>query len=127
MRSPSKTHTQAKALRRTLTPPEIALWALLRTRAKGAPTFRRQHPIGPYIADFYCAAARLVVEIDGWDHAAPERVTGDARRDRYMDELGYRVIRIAAAEVRASAGDVAQGIYDTARELIEQANAAKIP
>ena len=109
MRSPSKTHARAKALRQALTPPETALWALLRTRGDGAPTFRRQHPIGPYIADFYCAAARLVVEIDGWDHARPERVTRDAGRDRHMDELGYRVVRIAAGEVMAAAGDVAQG------------------
>ena len=125
MRSSPKTHARAKALRRSLTPPETALWALLRTRTVGGPVFRRQHPVGQYIADFYCAAARLVVEVDGWDHADPARVVRDARRDRYMADLGYRVVRIASAEVMASAGDVAQGLYDTALGLIAEAKAAR--
>ena len=125
MRSSSKTHAHAKALRRSLTPPETALWALLRTRGAGGPTFRRQHPIGPFIADFCCAAARLVVEIDGWDHATPTRGLRDAQRDRYMADLGYTVIRIAAAEVMASAGDVAQSLHDTALGQIAEAKAAR--
>jgi very-short-patch-repair endonuclease len=59
------THNRAKALRKALSPPEVLLWTRLRDRQPGRPTFRRRHPIGPYIADLHNAKARLVVEIDG--------------------------------------------------------------
>ena len=90
-----------------MSPPEVALWALLRTPAEGAPRFRRQHPIGPYVADFYCPAARLVVEIDGWSHNMGDQPARDERRDAWMQERGYRVIRIPASEVFQNAAEVA--------------------
>ena len=65
MKSFSHTHKRAKDLRRSMSPPEVLLWTRLRVLRGDGPTFRRRHPIGPYIADFYCAAAKLVIEVDG--------------------------------------------------------------
>ncbi len=59
--------------------------------------FRRQHPVGPYILDFFCAEARLAVEIDGASHDAPEAVEYDARRDAWLAERGIFTLRIGAS------------------------------
>ena len=67
MRSSILTQKRAKVLRRNLTQPEQTLWALLRRNGLGL-HFRRQHALGPYILDFYCAAAKLCVEVDGPAH-----------------------------------------------------------
>ena len=76
--------------------------------------FRRQHAIGPYIADFFCAAANLVVEIDGWDHAQPEQLTHDVLRDAYLRNRGLDVVRIAAAEIMADPDGIALSLFETA-------------
>jgi very-short-patch-repair endonuclease len=78
--------------------PEVLLWERLRGRRNGL-SFRRQHPIGPYVADFYCAAARLVVEVDGETHADAWRSASDDYRDQFMQENGYQVLRLTAADV----------------------------
>jgi len=106
-------------LRKQLSPPEILLWTRLRARDPGKPNFRRQHPIGPYIADFYCAEARLVVEIDGGGHNAPDQIAHDERRDRYMSALEYRVLRINAADVMRDADEVADGLVRSAIGIIQ--------
>ncbi len=119
MRAHRKTHDRARALRQSLSPPEILLWTRLRRRGHGAPVFRRQHPIGPYIADFYCPRARLVVEIDGWGHADPAQVAHDEHRDAHMAGLDYHVVRIPAAEVMRDADAVADGMVRTAIGMID--------
>jgi very-short-patch-repair endonuclease len=78
--------------------PEGLLWRELRKRPGGF-KFRRQHPLRPYIADFYCPAVRLVVEVDGLSHAMGDRPQRDEARDRFMQEQGFRVLRIAATDV----------------------------
>jgi very-short-patch-repair endonuclease len=83
-------------MRSAPTPSERALWALLRGKPLGV-WFRRQVPLGRFIADFAAAGARLVVEVDGGYHA--ERRAADARRDRALARLGYRVLRLEAALV----------------------------
>ncbi len=70
MRAPVLTQKRARSLRRAMTPPEAAIWLRLRERMPGRLTFRRQHAIGPYILDFYCAALNLAVEVDGSTHYA---------------------------------------------------------
>jgi very-short-patch-repair endonuclease len=75
--------------------PEVLLWQALRKDAHG-PRFRRQHPIGPYIVDFYCPLARLAVEIDGADHHGAEAAEFDERRDAWLRRQGVEVLRIAA-------------------------------
>ncbi|HKP34591.1 MAG TPA: endonuclease domain-containing protein [Sphingomicrobium sp.] len=97
----------AKQQRRNMTPPEVKLWALLR-RSPGGVGFRRQHPVGPYVADFYCPAAKLVIEIDGLIHDFT--VEQDKTRDGYMRELGLRILRIPAAEVMNDPLAVADGL-----------------
>ena len=83
-------------MRSQLTPSEHALWLLLRGRRLGV-TFRRQVPIGRYVADFLAPARRLIVEVDGGCHE--RRRVPDARRDRDLIRLGYRVLRLPAALV----------------------------
>jgi very-short-patch-repair endonuclease len=78
------------------TPSEQALWAMLRGKQLGV-WFRRQVPLGRFIADFAAVGARLVVEVDGGYHA--DRRAADARRDRALARLGYRVLRLEVALV----------------------------
>jgi len=77
----------ARKLRRTPTDAEIRLWSRLRRKQLEGFRFRRQHPLGPYVVDFFCAAAKLIVEVDGGQHAND----GDART-RWLAARGYRVI-----------------------------------
>jgi very-short-patch-repair endonuclease len=97
----------AREQRRAMSPPEVKLWVLLRRSPNGI-RFRRQHPIGPYVADFYCPAAKLVVEIDGKIHDFT--IVRDARRDEFMRRLGLDVVRIAASDVMADACSVAESL-----------------
>ena len=89
--------------------PEVMLWQRLRG-AKAGFKVRRQHPIGPYIADFYCREGRIVIEIDGEAHDREDRRRRDLERDRYIHAKGYRVVRIAAAEVLRAADGVAASV-----------------
>ena len=98
----------ARRLRKQLSLPEFLLWRLL-SQSRRELRFRKQHPIGPYVADFYCPAAGVVIEIDGAAHN--ERRDKDHIRDAYMAELGLTVIRIPAADVLASPATVADGIF----------------
>ncbi len=88
----------ARHLRRRATDAERRLWRCLRHRALGGFKFRRQHPIGRYIADFACIQARLVVELDGGQHAA---APADAARTRVLQGQGYCVLRFWNNDVLA--------------------------
>jgi len=88
----------ARKLRRNMSPPEVVLWSQLRGKRLGFKVLR-QHPIGPYVADFYVSTAKLVIEVDGGAHDFGNRPERDERRDRYLADRGYRVLRIAAADV----------------------------
>ena len=97
----------SRRLRRSMSPPEAILWS----RLKGSPggiRFRRQYAVGPYVADFYCPAAKLIIEVDGaiHDHSADR----DSRRDAWMAENGLRVIRIFASDVLRDVEAVADGL-----------------
>ena len=107
MRATRRSMRTAKQQRRAMSPPEIKLWALLRRSPSGI-KFRRQHPIGPYVADFYCPAAKLVIEVDGLIHDYTTR--RDEKRNEYMRGLGLVVIRVPASEVMADAISVADGL-----------------
>ena len=98
----------ARRLRRQLSLPEMLLWRLLRLNRREL-RFRKQHAIGPFVADFYCPAAKTVIEIDGTVHDRRQQV--DGRRDAYMAALGLTVIQISAADVLADPEAVADGIY----------------
>jgi len=107
----------ARDQRRAMSLPEVKLWSPLRRSPEGI-RFRRQHPIGPYVADFYCPAAKLVIEIDGLAHTFEERAARDLRRDAYIRDLGLQIIRIAAAEVLADAVAVGNGLLALCAERV---------
>ncbi|MBV8574414.1 MAG: endonuclease domain-containing protein, partial [Acetobacteraceae bacterium] len=88
---------RARTLRRAMTEAERRLWQILRSRQTQGFRFRRQVPIGPFIADFVCHEARLIVEIDGSQHdpAAEE----EASRTRFLEGEGYRVLRFWNVDV----------------------------
>ena len=110
MRAPAKTIARARHLRRVLTVPEARLWNRLRHRAPGKPVFRRQHPIGPYVIDFYCAKAKLAIEIDGMSHDMGDRPQRDERRDAWLKQHGVTVVRVAATELSHGIDDIADAI-----------------
>lgn len=108
MRATGNSMANARRLRRRLSLPEMLLWRLLRVTRR-ALRFRRQHPLGPYVADFYCPAAKMVIEVDGATHDASQ--DADKWRDNYMESLGLKVMRVAAAEVLSDPEAVADQIY----------------
>ncbi|MFQ6015763.1 MAG: endonuclease domain-containing protein [Anaerolineae bacterium] len=99
---------RARELRRPQTPAEARLWQRLRRRQLNGHYFRRQHPIGNLIVDFYCAKARLVVEVDGDVHAMQEE--HDAARTEWLEERGYRVIRFSNKQVFGKLNAVLESI-----------------
>lgn len=106
----------ARKLRRPQTPAEQRLWSRLRDRQLHGYKFRRQHPIDRFVADFYCAAARLVVEIDGDSHA--DQRDYDAARTEYLNARGYAVIRFTNRDVNGQLEAVLQTIADECERLI---------
>lgn len=113
MRSPKAiTLKRARSLRRTLSPPEARLWVRLRSRRPGYPAFRRQHPLGPYVLDFYCPQLRLAIEVDGQGHLMGTQPEHDQRRDAWLSAQGVEVVRIEAAEVMRDPDAAADGIWN---------------
>lgn len=100
-------------LRSNLTPAEEELWRLLRKHKLAGRKFRRQHSIGSYIVDFYCASEKLVIEVDGSVHDTPEVVANDLVRDETLQDLGYKVIRIRNSEVFEIPEQVLEKIVST--------------
>ena len=96
---PGRKFTQARELRRTATSTERYAWSLLRKRGVLSLKFRRQHVLHGFVVDFYCAAERLVLELEGAPHAGCERRAYDAARAATLEAAGYRVIRIANRDV----------------------------
>ena len=93
-----ETHA-ARRLRGDMPPAERILWARLRRSAIGH-RLRRQHPIGPYIADFRCLAAKVVVEVDGGSHFDEAGLVYDQRRDAYIQSAGFQIVRVTNVEVK---------------------------
>jgi very-short-patch-repair endonuclease len=83
----------ARRLRKAMTPQEVKLWVRLRGLRVLGLHFRRQSPIAGFVVDFECRRARLVVEIDGGQHATDEHSRSDRRRDDELERAGYRVVR----------------------------------
>ncbi len=88
----------ARRLRREPSLPEALLWQRLRGAQAGL-KFRRQHPVGPYVVDFYCPAVKTVIEIDGEGHNRADRPMRDAVRDASIAENGFRVVHVSAQRV----------------------------
>lgn len=101
----------AKELRTNATIAERKLWSLLRRKQMAELRFRRQHPIGPYVADFFCAAAKLIVELDGDQHGFRENIAHDEKRTRYLNACGYRVLRFSNRDVLRHSDAVLEAIW----------------
>lgn len=107
MSATDKAYKNARKLRRQLSLPERLLW----TRLKGTEGhFRKQHPIGDYVLDFYCASARLAIEVDGFAHDTGARPQRDEVRSKWLNGEGIEVLRIAAQDVLADPDAVADAI-----------------
>jgi len=104
-----KLRGNAKALRRDMTEAERIIWDNVRAHRFQGAGFRRQTPIGPYVVDFVCHAAKLIVELDGGQHFEAEDVVRDARRDSYLATQGYRVLRFNNLDVMTNKS----GVLDT--------------
>jgi very-short-patch-repair endonuclease len=98
---------RVRSLRRNATRAELKLWNRLRARAVRGFKFVRQEPIGRYVADFVCRERRLVVEVDGGQHAESRR---DAARDRFLEARGYRVLRFWNNDVNGNIDGVLETI-----------------
>lgn len=88
---------KARRLRRDMTPAERKVWRVLRGRGLCGFKFRRQVPVGPFIVDFMCVEAGLIVEIDGDTHS--HRIAYDRRRTMYLEEQGYRAMRLTNRDI----------------------------
>jgi adenine-specific DNA-methyltransferase len=101
---------KARQLRRDQTDAEQTLWARLRDRQLRGAKFRRQHPIGPFIADFCCPEGKVIVELDGGQHA--EKVAADQKRCRFLEGQGYRVLRFWNHDVLGNTDAVLERIAE---------------
>jgi very-short-patch-repair endonuclease len=102
----------ARELRQPQTPAEVTLWSHLRSRNLKY-KFRRQHPIDSFIIDFYCAEAKLLIEIDGTSHLENEQQEYDQTRTEYLEALSYKVIRFTNNDVRYN-------IHASVKAIIEE-------
>ncbi len=109
---------KARSHRHHATKAESLLWYELRALKAGGLKFRRQSPIGPYIVDFVCLSAGLIVEVDGDWHETEAAMRHDANRDAYLRSLGFMLVRIDEPDVIHSAWHVAQLVKDKAEALV---------
>jgi very-short-patch-repair endonuclease len=114
MEAPAATVARARSLRRRMTPPEVRLWVSLRRQVQGL-RFRRQHPVGPFVVDFYCDAVRLSVEVDGQQHWLGEAQLHDIERDEWLALRGIRVIRLPARLIFQDRDAAIRTIIDAAK------------
>ncbi|MFG0283857.1 MAG: endonuclease domain-containing protein [Phycisphaerales bacterium JB039] len=113
MRPTEASSTRALELRKRQTPPEGILWSELRNRQVAGLKFRRQCPLGDYIADFYCHEAALIVEVDGLRHSFQGREQ-DERRDAWMRERGIETLRVSVSSITKDVKSVVSQIRNVA-------------
>src|SRR6516164_7245643 len=112
-----RSNVRARSLRTNSTNAERIIWSELRAHRMHGASFRRQTPIGPYVVDFVCHAAGLVIEIDGGQHFESKQEQRDARRDAYLAGKGFRVLRFNNYDVMINR----QGVLETIAAAIERA------
>lgn len=115
---PRSTVKIARKLRKQMSWPEVTLWNRLRQRPGGF-KFRRQHPAGPYVLDFFCSEAKLAIEIDGISHETLGQPQIDARRDLWLRQRGVRTLRVNAADVSRSPDEVVEWVLASCGELTQ--------
>ena len=111
MVSTSVRRAAAKRLRANTTPHERLLWGALKELPVDGTHFRRQAPIGPYVVDFLCPAAHLIIELDGGHHNEDETAKRDRERQLWLEQQGYRVVRFWNSEITGDLTAVLERIY----------------
>lgn len=110
VRNIPKLKSRRRKLRKSLTPAEARLWTLVSRSQLAGFKFRRQHSVGPYIVDFFCAERSLAIELDGEGHFNPWQAEADRRRTRHLASLGIRVLRFENRRVFDSEASVLREI-----------------
>jgi very-short-patch-repair endonuclease len=118
-----KLRSRARSLRHESTDAERLIWSALRAHRVNGASFRRQTPIGPYIVDFVCHGANLIVELDGGQHFEPEHIKRDARRDAFLVSKGFCVLRFNNHDVMANR----QGVLETIAAALADAPSPTLP
>jgi very-short-patch-repair endonuclease len=106
------TRDRARELRNTMTPSERKLWKYLRQLKRLGLHFRRQAPIGPYIADFAELTRKLIIELDGESHSGAQALLRDARRDHFLKISGFQIVRISNSEIARNCEGVAEHVMN---------------
>ena len=102
---------RARQLRRNPTQEERIVWQKLRYRRLAGYRFRRQHRIGPFIVDFVCLERKLIVEIDGCQHGGRAEEERDRKRAQWLEQKGFRIVRIWNRDVRLDLHDAVESIF----------------
>ena len=103
---------RSRNLRKKTTPQEIIFWSRIKNRKFKNLKFRRQYPLGKYILDFICLDKKLIIELDGWQHS--EQESYDMERTKYLEKLGFRVVRIWNGEINTNL----EGVFLKLEELL---------
>jgi very-short-patch-repair endonuclease len=119
----TKQRSRARSLRRDLTDAERIIWNGVRGHRMHGASFRRQTPIGPFVVDFVCHDAMLIVEIDGGQHFESEHIKRDARRDAFLKSKGYRILRFNNHDVMTNR----QGVLETIAAAVVRAPSPPLP
>ena len=112
MKIKHNTRERSRELRQTMTDAETILWSKLQRNQLHGHRFQRQHPIGPYFADFACRRAKLVIELDGATHSTLEERAYDAQRDAFIRSKGWNVVRFWNADVYENLNGVLESILE---------------
>ncbi len=108
-------YTKAKNLRKNSTIQEQKLWSLIRNKQLKGLKFTRQYPIGNYIVDFACRKEKIIIELDGGQHNEEENIKYDIKRTKYLEGLGYRVIRFWNTDIDNNI----EGVYERLIDFID--------
>src|SRR5262245_37301456 len=115
---PLSSITRARKLRRDSTVPERVLWSRLRARRLAGLKFRRQHPFGPYVLDFYCESTQFTIELDGDSHIG--QAAYDLDRQSWIESQGVRVLRVGNDDVLRDLDTVLEAILIACRIPLDQ-------
>jgi very-short-patch-repair endonuclease len=118
---------RARKLRRSATEPEQRLWYALRLMKPSGLHFRRQAPFGHYFPDFVCHRSKLVIELDGSQHADGDAVQYDAQRTAYLNSRGYRVLRFWNCDVLENCDGVVEIIVAASKPPTRPASPGDLP
>jgi very-short-patch-repair endonuclease len=119
-----RAYKKARRLRRELSLPEKLLWVRIR---RSDLKFRRQHPIGEYVLDFYCPSTKLAIEVDGAAHDLGDRPQRDERRTEWLKDQGIAVLRIPAKDVLRDPDEVADALIRLCAEPLHHSAALSGP